>query len=750
MTFAAGRTRILAVLACCLLLTATGGVAGISAATPSPASSHSDAEADGAFESIVRQDGGENEPDEPDEPNETVRHRNPETYDEAGDEEDLERWLSDWLSERLEDSATELSRGEYERADEYVDEEFERRLEQYVEVAGDGEGDAEDEVSAFEAARDEQRDLADALAEYNETRAAYEEAREAGDEERARELARELEALAAEIGDSSRSVRTHYDAIGEATGAALTDGTEEVEAANRTVQTEQQRIREREFVETNLTATAIESDSISFAEPLVAVGELRTAAGDPVANEDLRLNVGNRMVEVETNETGAFDLEYRPISLPADAESVSIRYVPDRGSTHLESETSVAVDVEQVEPTLSISAVDPEPIAYRDRATVDATLAVDGRSIDDVPLAVSLEGAALGVGTLDSGTVALAENETVPAAVPSGERTLAVELPFEDRALASTAAETTVTVAETEPDLSLTATRTGNRTVTVNGTLTAGDAVEGASVEVFADGTALETLPTDSDGTFGGSVSVPDDVADADADEVRISAVYDDAETNLARTETGTTVAFADGTAGPSRSTWLPLVVGAVVAALTAGAIYWYRRSRSAASAADARGDADGLGSTTDPTTASTAPVRASDRNADPTPDPDPNRVRALLERAGDRLAAGDPDDAVRSCYAAVRRTLAARLEADATGTGSFTHWEFYRRYRDAEGRTDAEAETDASSVESLRAVTEAYELAAFGEAAVSDADAETALERSRDLCSTAASADAEPLPADD
>jgi len=101
------------------------------------------------------------------------------------------------LAAQLGDGAIQLSEGEYELASEYVGEEYRDRLGQYVDVAGQTEGRVT--RSKFEEAGEQQARLSEAVAEYRETKDEYEAAREAGNEDRARELGRELETLADEI-----------------------------------------------------------------------------------------------------------------------------------------------------------------------------------------------------------------------------------------------------------------------------------------------------------------------------------------------------------------------------------------------------------------------------------------------------------------------------------------------------------------------------------------------------------------------
>ncbi|QFU82264.1 hypothetical protein [Natronorubrum aibiense] len=681
MTTAVGRTIVLVVLLVCLPLTAVGGAVA--------------APADSTNERVAFQ---QDTPDDGSEDNETVRHQNPDEYDEDGDSEATERWLSDWMSSQLEGSAVELSEGEYDLAREYVDEEYRDRFEQYVDVAGDTESGAN---NSYEEAQNEQEELTDSVEEYQDLKSQYEASRETGNEERARELARELEVLSNDIESSSQQLQDHYGAISEDEDIDLSDASAAIETVNQDVQTEQEVIRESEFVETELTIEPTNTD-ISFTEPLVGTGELRTADGEPIANEEIRLDIGNQTIQAETDGAGSFDFEYRPISAPLSAETVTVRYAPETQSVYFGSETDVAVSIEQVEPTITAPVVDPEQVAFGDELVVESELYVDGVPVDGVPLSVSSGGEFLGVTETVNGS--FTGSATVPAGISAGEQSVRVALPFEDRALASTEAETTVTVTETEPDLSISASQTDNSEVAVNGTLeAAGNGVGAQSVQLLVDGEVLETVTTDETGAFTGSVSLPEGTT---AGDVQLVAVYDDDGTNLARTEAATTVSLSSASNSSAfLPTWMWLVLGLSVVVAGVAGVYWYRDRTESTSPSDSQADESDPVATVDSVESSSL-------------------SQALLSQAATQLSRGDADGAVQNGYAAVRTHLESQLEI----AGALTHWEFYRQYRERDPAS-------ADSVTTLRDVTEGYEQATFGREGISEHDAETVLERARALC---------------
>ncbi|ELY76572.1 hypothetical protein C488_08097 [Natrinema pellirubrum DSM 15624] len=649
--------------------------------------------------------------DSAEERNETTPHRNPDEYSEDGDLEGVERWLSNRLTSQLGESAIQLSEGEYELASDYVGEEYRNRLEQYVDVAGQTSGESNEET--FEETGEQQARLTEAVQEYRDTKAEYEAARQAGNEERARELARELESLADEIESLGGSVREGYIDIEAETGTDLSESDAAIENVTDEIESEQAVVRAQEFTETDLSLT-IEREEISFRDPLVATGELRTLDGSPIANEEIRLDIGNHTERVTTDASGGFTLEYRPTDESLSTDELDIQYVPDTQSIYLGDETTVDVSIDQVEPTLVLEET-PSEVAYGERHAVTGELTVDGRSVDGVPVSVSLGGERLETVPVKNGV--FGSSSPIPAAVEDGDRDLVVRLPLEGQALAGTANTTTVTVRETQSTLSIDETSISGQEVMVNGSLATvdGDGVRGESVQIRIDGSTVDTVTTEAGGSFGTTVSIPS----SSSGDMTVAAVYTGDGSNLETARVETTV-MIDGSA--SRIPTPVLLAGGFVAVIAAGlGLWWVRRSDEGASPASPARDQGGVAGERTP----------ADRSTESTADP----VDPLLERAADQLAAGRPNDAVRTSYAAVRRALASRID----GQKSLTHWEFYRTYRNA----------DAAETDLLRAVTQGYERAAFDPGTVPTTESAALLEKARRLCDLSDSSD-EGVPADD
>ncbi|WP_245853048.1 Ig-like domain repeat protein [Natrinema ejinorense] len=646
--------------------------------------------------------------------NVTPRHRDPREYDEDGNLEALERRLMTRMVDDLEAGALSLEEGEYERAARSVDESYADSFDRYAEIAAETAG--ENDAALFELAGENQGRIVEAVRRYNETKAEYERARAAGDEGRARSLARDLETLATSINESSRELRATYDDLESATDANLSTADAAIETVTEEIRAEQATVRETEFVATVLTVDA-DREMISFSEPLTATGRLRTATGRPVGSEPIRLAVGNGSVRTETAADGSFAFEYRPTAEPVSTERLAIEYVPANESLYLGSETAVDVSVEQVDPTVS-GLQTPTAVAYGETATVGGDLHVDETPVDGVPLAVTLGDERIGRTETTNGSFEAAVE--VPATVPDGGRELGVRLAYEDRALAGTTATTDVTVRETEVDVTVSATRVGDaeRTVAVDGTLetTDGSPVAGRPVRLDAGGTTLETVTTADDGSFAATVAVP---AGAVRSDGAIVATYDGSGSNLASDTAASTVSFSTD----ARSWWgIPAWVwfglgGGLIAFLGAAVFVWRRRGRSSPSSQSASAGDAATDTATNP-----AAERSSTEIAG-----------AVLEHGRDALSRGRPNRAVELAYAAVRHALSDRIDAGDSST-TLTHWEFYRRWTDR--RADGpDSDDDTAERALLRTVTERYERATFDVTDVSSAEAERVLEAVGRLC---------------
>jgi len=686
-----------------------------------------------------------------DDENETVRHRNPDEYEGEGGF-GIESWLTDQLSNQLQNSTVSLSEGAYDQARSSVGAEYRDQLSQYVESDGEtdsgtsDDGDSETEDSdgetedsdgetedsdgetaddlgtIFEETADEQERLADLIEAYEETTEEYNDAYQ-GDDELALELARELEEITAEIEAAGGTIITNYERIENETGQDFSEARSNIDNSTAEIEQSQTTVREQQFVETTLVLEP-EGETASFLDPLTIEGAIETADESVIADEEIRLDVDGETIDTQTDESGSFAVDFQPTSQQLSLSTITVAYVPDRQSPYLGTETDVNVSIQQVEPTIS-SLETAETTAYDDTLSVEGNLAVDEIPVDDATVDASIDGTTLGTINVTNG--AFADTVEIPANVRDGERSLTVTFPDEDQALAATNATVPISVTETETSLDIDAVPIENDdgNYSVEGTLTTadGEAIADQSVEILADGESVESVTTDSDGTFSMQVVGP---SVADDDELQIGAVYDGDETSFTSSQTETIVQ-GQPTVGESSSLfdriaspWTALL-GLMVLAISGGAIWWRRDRRETESPGNDRpDDYDGSTPMADPSAATAV--------ATETPSDTATVVDTLLTRADDQLSNDQSEQAIRTGYSAVRQAWPTTTDRD----GTLTHWEFYRHHGPTDDSLD---ERD----EQLRVVTTAYEQAAFTPDSVSSDDAAAVLDVIRHLCSRSA-----------
>ncbi len=628
--------------------------------------------------------------------NGSVRHRDPAEVGEDGSVEDLRRWLVGQLAGRLSEGAVQLSEGEYDLARRVLGDQYSKRLDQLVDVAGDTET-----TRTLNRTRENQRETTDSVREYRETLTEYREARENGNTTRARELGRDLERISERVATNANETRSGYDRLGNRTGANFTEASTAIETVSENVSEEQAEIRDDLFTGTNLTATA-DGETISFTRMLTVEGRLLTENGTAVADETVRIGIGNRNYTVETDEEGRFTVAYRPVTLPLNATNLTVAYRPAGESAYLRSSTTLPVEVQQVTPTVAVNRT-PAAVAYND------TLTVAGRvSADEVggpaPVAVFVgdRRVARGVASANGSYTLTAR---LPADVDPGERTVRAAVPLDGRALARAEATTTVTVTSTATELSLNASQAAERRVSVNGRLTTdeGAPLAGRTVRIEHEGSELTTVRTDDAGRYGARVEVPESVPDNGT--LALNATFAGTGTNLDASranasvdlidltddEAGGGAEYGDGVGGTLLEAVLSnrLALGAfLLGLLVLAAVGAY----AVLTGSDEDEATDLPGGTGEVVDASGEAERAAASTAS---------MAALLDRAHTQIASGSPDAGVITLYAATRRLLGEGLPPEY----GRTHWEFYRNARER---------LDGSESGVLRELTEAYERAAF------------------------------------
>ncbi|RDZ44799.1 hypothetical protein C5B91_09465 [Haloferax sp. Atlit-10N] len=633
-----------------------------------------------------------------------VLHENP---DEVDDENELDRLLS-YLSGELNGdigaSTLQLSQGEYAAAKAALGDDYDDSLGKYVDVEGEVGGDGAGEE--YRTVSETQREYVDTVSEFRETRREYEAARRAGNDERARELARELTRLAEDGETQSDRLLAAFDTISNRTDGDLAESSAQIADVQANVSEQRDEIVSREFVATRLAVDDYDRN-ISFTDPLVLSGSLVTDNGTPVETTSARFAVGGQTVQSAVDPDGSFELTYRPARIPASTSSLTVRYLPDDTSMYQATERVVPVAVSQVNATAGLSEPSASAYGYADAVSVRATVRVNGTPVSNYPVAASFAGSsATAPATNASGASAV--SATVPATA-TGTASIRVAPDGDGRAVTFAPATAAVPLETEGTALSVTARETADRTVVVDGRLETdeGEAVSGQSVAVSVDGREVAAATTGASGAYRAAVDLP---SDASVENATVSVAFDGEGTNLEPSDATASIRLSNGatSAGNGASDGLPfdpldlawVVAGTAVVGLVAAVLL-------------RRNDADDAA-------AATVAESAATESAEPTEPEQAATEASALNSATEALDAGRPNDAVVVAYAGVRRSLGAAAGIDDAAT----HWEFCDRCVDA-GVGPAEA---------LESLTAGYERAAYSGLSVSDADAAELVETARSV----------------
>jgi hypothetical protein len=645
--------------------------------------------------------------------NDSIRHEDPDEAGEDGDLESVQGWLLGRISDRLEGSTVNISQGQYDAAEGALDDQTREYLDQYIDVAGDTESEADDETAeTINETVEEQREFAQTRRNYSELYSEYREALENDNTERARRLGRQLADLERRLNRTGRNLSRNYREVGNRTGV---DTGEERRLVNGTVDNVseiQTEIREDLFTETRVEIVS-STPNASALDPLVVRGRVVTENGTPVSEGVIRLE-GGLNATANLNATGYFTLQHHPILLPRGATNLTLGYRPPGSSPFLGSTGNVTVAIRGHEPTLEVTGV-PRTAEFGENLSVLATLTVESRTIEGVPIEATLGGEPLASTTTANGSTTL--RGVVPAAVDDGPQELRVSLPVSGRAIATTNATRSLAVEETTTWLTTGVTTLSPTRMRVRGTLDTfvGEPIPDQTVRVRIGGEMAGNATTNETGAYAVTLTIPDavNVSDFEDRRVPVTVTFAAPETSLASVTEERTVTIPAESAGDGGLfglgipwwAWIALAVLALGVAAGA-ALFLTRRDEQAP--ADPGGD----GAETPPTDPE-SPGEGGQGDSAITP--------SLLAVATERLEAGATDSAAEAGYEAVRRRLGGRF-----GVATGTHWELYRASQAAGWPEDR--------VAAIRRLTEAYEQAAFAPGSLSSDAAREAIATARDL----------------
>lgn len=645
--------------------------------------------------------------------NATVPHENPDKIREDGNDQRVATYLTSRLGDRLTESALAISAGEYERGRAPLDEEYGDLLDQYAEVASDL--DEEALAERFNLTREQQRSVIETIEELDATRAEYEQAVEAGNEERRRELARELLAGAAELNQTATELNQQYEALGNETEIDFETAQQAIEDAQLQVGEAAALIEQREFTATRLVAETNRT-AVSVSDPAMVSGRLTTVNGTPIANGPIRVRVGADTLITRTDRNGTFATTYRPLLAATSASNLTVTYEPAGSDRYLPAIRTVPIAIAgQANTSVTITEA-TETTAFSQPVRANATVRVTGApagAIGGIPVELSVAGRRLATAkTGPDGQVEV--GSALPANVMTGEVDLEVAIDRRDAAVERSAATDSLAVRSTPTRLSLNATAADEGAVAVTGRLTTDDGRVLAAQEVVITVAGAEAgrIVTDSDGRYRETLSVPNDIERGES--AAVTASFDGVGSNLEgaavtrqvtrpQSNGASDTSEVDGVTedvGVAESVGVRLflvggliVVGVLLVIGSRSGRAWGRRFGSQLGLVAESADNVSPDSTTPSSAAAEGAETGTDASGDTTPED------TAFDRARTALSAGEPDDAVRIAYAAMRSRLGLS-ESDATAT----HWEFYRQQKD---------DTTVDQTQ-LRTVTEAYETAAF------------------------------------
>lgn len=658
--------------------------------------------------------------------NDTV-HEHPDETGGDGDLHGVADWLGGDLGSMLGDSAVEISEGQYETASSLIGDEYDQRLSEYVTIAGDTNRDRDSPATeTFGEAQEAQHRYIDLSQRFESTFEAYEQAIEDGDEERARELRRELETIAAELDEESATIQEAYERLEELIGIDLSDESEAIADHTEEILVQVEDADEVEFQDTTITAET-DQDTISTVEPLVVSGSVETTAGETVDGGTVVLSVADDEVTAPVEADGTFEVTYRPVLTPLETDEAAVAYEPEPASPYRGSNASMGITIEQVSAALTLGE-EPSELRYGEVVSVSGTLSVEGEPLTSVPVRITVgETVLTETATARDGTIQT--DETLGSSPPDGDHTLTLELPFDDRAISAETASAPVTVLSSETTMEVQAEEVDPGEVAITGTLTTEDGtpVTNEQVVVHAEGTAIETVSTDEDGTF----ALTRDLDNADDDTIEIGATFDGSDSNLVSSEATTTVGISVSQGGSTitdqfsdRSTTLVYAVAVGLFLMVSYLLYrrgwlqqivpmtWQKRGgQSFERLASRFGGGDSASSSKSDIAASSTQKTTSTSGLDGS---------GWLAQAEQSQQAGKTEEAIQLAYLGTRREVGAHL---ANGDHA-THWEFYRACQ----------EIDLPTIDRLEVLTSSYELAQFAPRPASPEEAEDALAAARDV----------------
>lgn len=622
--------------------------------------------------------------------NNTTQHEDPDAVDSEGDTDEMKGWLAKEMISSLRGSTLQLSQDEYQLARQYLGDDYNSDLDKYVDVAGDTAGSEDDETAdTFRETQETQDEYVSAVQQYRQTREEYQEAKANGNQTRARRLARNLTQTADRVETLGGNLSSDYLVLENRTGAELDEEREIIQNTTQNITEQQREITAVEFVATRLEVSTAR-EQVSFTNPLQITGVVRTANGSVVSNESATIVFAGRTYSVRLDDNGEFSFEYRPVRLRLATESLLVRYRPQPTSRYLGSNTTLAIQPTQTQPTLTVQRNVTE-VGYGDVVRVSGSLSANGTAVPRTPVRLALGNRVIEPTSTDGGGE-YTRLVRIGASVTPGNRSLQAAAGDESRVIGPSSAETRIEVVETPTMLAFDATVVNEDRIIVVGRLLTqdGQPVPGQSVQLWLTEKQAISVTTNQTGYFQTPIRT---ALYEPESNVTLNATFDGQGTNLESATAETTLVVPAQPLTTLRSylestTFQISVSLGVLVALAAG--LWLLRRQRGSSAESA--DTDERGAVVDAT--------ATGSSASPSSD----GLRRAIEAAHRQLSDGSPEAAITQLYPGVRQYLTTRYGLPA----SETHWEFYQAV------VDSSLEDGWTSV--IRDLTESFEQVRYAE----------------------------------
>ncbi|MFH5801200.1 carboxypeptidase-like regulatory domain-containing protein [Haladaptatus sp. CMAA 1911] len=639
--------------------------------------------------------------------NSSVHHEDPDNVRSEEDLSGLESYLAGQLSSRLGGSSVQIEQGQYQKARSVLGDDYNDLLSKYVEVSGQTEGTKDDQTAeTLKNTQENQKKYVSRVQRYRTLHDRYQRAKQNGNDNKARNLARKLNRLARQINQKSDNLTSNYDQLSNRTNVSTDQEKQRIQNVTQNISTQQTEVRETEFVKTDLSVS-LESDQVSFLEPITITGQLTDENGTAIENKSIYLLMGGnrtKRTDYRTDEDGEFTLTGRPAVTALGSQSFRVEYRPRNDTIYLGSNETVQATVSQVEGNISISS-HTQRLRYNDTMSVSGRVQAEDIVAVDVPVAIYAGNVRLGTTrTAQNGTFSF--TRSLPANVPSDVSKIRVVFPFRNRSL--TAANTTapVTIDPSQTTLTLSGSEGKPRNVDFSGQLKtkSGESIAGQQVQIFTNGTQVASTRTNKNGSYRVSTVLPAALLSSTGNTTfvaRFNGRGKNVESARASTTLLSSVAENDSLL-PIPRRWLGLGIAGVGVFVALGGYFFVRSNDD-----ESEEMAESNESTPEPDSAPTP--------EEPESDSSPSAM-AFLDRARSARDEGEFERAVEMGYAATRDRF-----ANLVPTTSLTHWEFYNACQ--------EADVGDETLSTIGEVTERYERAAFATNRVSRETATAVIE---------------------